>query len=157
MPWAAGETISIAELISHTQKYDGQRVVIRGEVIGDIMHSRRAGYVWVNVCEQGKTAIGVFCAQQLLDDITYKGSYSYTGDTVQAEGVFHRSCPAHNSETDIHADSITVVERGRPVAHPVELSRLMLSKILASLAVALAIAHLIYSRGKQKRKRTVTK
>lgn len=152
----AGEEVSIAELVGHSQKYDGRKVVIRGEVIGDILHSRNADYVWVNVCEQGNMAIGVFCAQRLLDDIMYKGSYNYTGDAVRIEGIFHRSCPAHNSETDIHADNITVVERGRPVAHPVDWSRLMLSRVLSVIAVALAIAHLIYSRRKPRGKRAGT-
>ncbi len=154
---AAG-VVSIAELVSQTQKYDGQTVVILGEVIGDIINGRdsREAYVWLNICEQNNIAIGVFCHRELTPTIKYRGSYNAAGDQVRVQGIFHRACPVHNSEVDIHAENITVVQRGGVVAHPVELSRRRLSKNLASLAIVLAIVHLVYSKRNENKKRRLS-
>ncbi|MFH1244985.1 MAG: hypothetical protein V1662_00690 [Candidatus Omnitrophota bacterium] len=159
----AAEVVSITELVSHTQKYDGRTVVIQGEVIGDIINGRANSvgksvspkdrdYVWLNICEQKNIAIGVLCPNQLAQKIKYKGCYNFTGDQVLVQGVFHRACPAHNSEVDIHAENIAVVGRGSAAVHPVDPRRLILSKNLASLAIVLAIMHLVYHRQQQRKK-----
>lgn len=163
----AGETVSIAELVSQTQKYDGQTVVIQGEVIGDIIKGSagsagkcfapkgrdgREAYVWLNICEQNNIAIGVFCPKQLAQKIKYRGRYSSIGDQVLVQGVFHRACLDHNSEVDIHAEDMMVVERGGLAVHPVDPRRLRLSKNLAAIAIVLAIVHLVHYRRKQNKK-----
>jgi hypothetical protein len=100
------------DLINNARQYDGKVVVYAGEIIGDIM--KRGDYAWINVLEGG-SAIGVWVERSLLKEISFSGSYKSIGDGVEITGVFHRACPEHGGDLDIHAQSLRVTGAGRPV------------------------------------------
>jgi hypothetical protein len=64
--------------------------------------------------------------------ISLVGGYGKKGDNVRVEGVFHRACPEHGGDLDIHAGSVTVLSTGARVAMP-------LSRLVTTLAIALPI------------------
>ncbi len=98
------------ELISHAKAYDGKPVTFAGEVIGDIMY--RGAYAWVNI-NDGKSAIGVWIPGELAKKIQFTGSYRSIGDWAEITGVFHRACPEHGGDLDIHAQAIEKISPGR--------------------------------------------
>ena len=104
------QVISSSDLIEHAKDYDGKTVIYEGEVIGDIMVRR--GFVWMNVSD-GANAIGIWSPADLSAGITYAGNYKHTGDRIKVSGVFHRACPEHGGDLDIHAESIRKVSEGR--------------------------------------------
>jgi hypothetical protein len=106
------QSVSSTELINNAKSYDGKTVVYEGEVIGDIM--RRGDYAWVNV-NDGKNAIGIWIKFSLAGEIGYTGSYKSIGDGVEITGIFHRVCPEHGGDLDIHAQAIRKTGQGRQV------------------------------------------
>ncbi len=85
-----------------------------GEIIGDIMV--RADGTWLNISD-GTNAIGVFLPSSIsIGDLT-PGNYQHTGDQVTITGTFHRACPDHGGDLDVHAQSLTLVGKGKPVIH----------------------------------------
>jgi len=104
------QPISSTELINHAKEYDGKIVVYEGEVIGDIMV--RQDNAWVNVNDTDN-AIGIWMNAALIKDIVYTGSYKSTGDIVEIIGVFHRACPEHGGDLDIHAQSLRKISSGK--------------------------------------------
>ncbi|MFA6217492.1 MAG: DNA-binding protein [Candidatus Omnitrophota bacterium] len=102
--------LSSDELISNAKGYDGKPVTFAGEVIGDIM--ARGAHAWVNI-NDGKNAIGIWMPGELAKKIQFTGSYRFIGDWAEITGVFHRACPEHGGDMDIHAQAIEKINAGR--------------------------------------------
>ncbi|MFA5156475.1 MAG: DNA-binding protein [Candidatus Omnitrophota bacterium] len=130
------DAVSSTELINNAKQYDGQTVVYSGEVIGDVM--QRGEFVWINV-NDGSSAIGIWVAKDLAKDIVYTGNYKFLGDTVEIEGVFHRSCPEHGGDLDIHADSLRKVKAGTAVEEKINPAKKKLAIVLSGVLCLLLI------------------
>jgi hypothetical protein len=114
-------------LINNAKLYDGKNVVYAGEVIGDIMI--RGNFAWINV-NDGKNAIGIWIDQALLKDIAYTGSYRAAGDQVEVTGIFHRACPLHGGDLDIHAQAIRKIASGASRREILNISKRNLAFVL---------------------------
>lgn len=124
------QSISSAELINNAKQYDGKTVDYQGEVIGDLMV--RGEFAWVNV-NDGKNALGIWIDKALIKDIIYTGSYKSKGDLIEITGVFHRACPQHGGDLDIHAVSLKKINSGRNTSEKLNLEKRSLSFILAGI------------------------
>lgn len=114
------QAVSSAELINNAEQYDGKTVTYQGEAVGDIMI--RKDHAWVNL-NDGNAAIGVWMKQADIADIAYLGSYYVKGDIVGVIGIFHRSCPEHGGDLDIHAQQIKKVIRGESFPKKIDLNK----------------------------------
>ena len=123
-------------LIADPRAYDGREILFEGEAIGDSM--RRGDNAWVNVLD-ADAALGVYAPLADLDAIGVFGSSRARGDLVLVRGTFHRACPDHGGDMDIHASSITVVRPGHATPHPVDALELVLLPISIALAAGLYI------------------
>jgi len=129
---AFAQPLSSSELISNAKQYDGREVTYRGQVIGEIM--RRAANAWVNVSD-GANAIGIWADIYLVEDITYAGAYQVRGDIVEVTGVFHRACPEHGGELDIHARKIDIVTPGAKILEAPDQSKNITAVLLLGVLV----------------------
>jgi len=121
------QPVSSTELISSAKAYDGKTVAYAGEVIGDVMV--RGEYAWANI-NDGQNAIGVWMGKALAANISYSGSYKSKGDLVEIVGVFHRACPEHGGDLDIHAQGIRKMSNGKQVTEKLNLSKRNMSLVL---------------------------
>ncbi|MDI6870565.1 MAG: DNA-binding protein [Bacillota bacterium] len=128
--------LSSAELIGEARRHDGREVVYRGEVVGDVM--RRGRWAVINL-HDGSNALGVWLPARLAGEIELTGRYGVTGDTVEVRGSFHRACPVHGGDLDLHAESLTVVERGKRERLPFRRRRAALAGGLCLVALGLAL------------------
>lgn len=133
---APAYAVSSAELIENAKEYEGTRISLQGEAIGDIM--KRGSYGWINI-HDGDSAIGVWAPVGELRKITFTGDYAHNGDTVLVNGTFSQACPEHGGDIDIHADSITIVSTGNRVERPVDTGKAVAAAILLLVAVALFV------------------
>lgn len=106
----SAQPISSAELINNSKVYDSRIVSYEGEVIGDVM--KRATGAWINI-NDGENAVGIWGSLSLLKDVVYTGSYKSFGDKIEITGIFHRACPEHGGDLDIHAQSLRKIKSGR--------------------------------------------
>lgn len=104
------QPISSTDLINNAKFYEAKTLVYQGEVIGDVMV--RSNYAWINV-NDGASAIGIWVSTSLAKEIAYTGSYKSRGDVVEITGVFHRACPEHGGDLDIHAQAMRKIGAGR--------------------------------------------
>lgn len=105
------QSISSTELLENAGQYDGKMVVYAGEVIGEVM--LRGNFAWINI-NDGQAAIGVWIRRDLAEEIVYSGDYKHKGDWVAVSGAFHRACPEHGGDLDIHAQSLIRMGPGAP-------------------------------------------
>lgn len=132
--------ISSTELIEKAKEYDGKMVYYEGEVIGSVM--KRGNIAWLNISD-GNFAIGVFVQISQLPKITYHGCYKAIGDRIMVKGIFHRACPNHGGELDIHATSLEIIKPGNLVKHPINLVRVRIALLLSLIALLIIITHFI--------------
>ncbi|MFH0913091.1 MAG: DNA-binding protein [Candidatus Omnitrophota bacterium] len=137
------QSIPSSELINNTKLYDGKVVVYEGEIIGDIM--ARRGFAWINL-NDGLGAIGIWADQSLTRDLVYTGSYKSRGDWLEITGIFHRACPEHGGDLDIHAQGMRKVKSGRLVVDRLNLSKRNLAFILAGVLCLVWILGLLKSK-----------
>lgn len=139
----AAQVVSLQELLENRREYEGKTIVYEGEAIGDIISDGEN--VWVNVRDE-TGAIGVFCPQELVEQIKHLGNYSFSGDIVSVRGIFHGSCSEHGGDVDIHAEKITVIQKGEEIGHPIEPWKVKLSMVLPAIVFILGIIYLIVRR-----------
>jgi len=130
--WLAAATVfaqpvSSTKLINNAALYDNKNVSYKGEVVGDIMARDR--YAWMNV-NDGQNAIGIWADRDLIKDVRYGGSYKFVGDTIEVRGAFHRSCPEHGGDLDIHAQAIDMVIPSREMVESLNYNKLKVAFIL---------------------------
>ena len=131
-----GQPVSSTELINQARLYDGKTVVYEGEVIGDIMV--RGDYAWVNL-HDGTNAIGIWVPKGLIKDITYEGSYKSRGDWIEITGIFHRACPQHGGDLDIHCQGIRKISSGKQLSEHLNIGKRNFIFILAGLLCLILI------------------
>jgi len=123
--------VSSSQLIERSREYDGRPVEYQGELIGEPMP--RGDHIWINVSD-GSNAIGIWVRQSIMPAVRYFGAYSVRGDTVLVRGLFHRSCPEHDGDMDIHAEAISIVAPGETERHQVKAASLAWALGLCTLA-----------------------
>lgn len=138
------EPISSTELIEHAKEYNNKEVEYQGEAVGDVMV--RGDYAWVNI-NDGRSAIGVWGPKDMINNaVNYKGNYNCKGDIVSIKGAFHRACPEHGGDLDIHIYQMTKIEEGSLIQHPVHFSKIAVAFSLAVLTLVLLILSAIRAR-----------
>ncbi len=75
-------------------------------------------------------------AEQAAKIDTY-GKYGTTGTKLQVRGTFHLVCTEHEGLTDLHADIVTVVEKGKHHEDEFDVNAFVPGAIATALGLAL--------------------
>lgn len=132
---AAYSRVAVPDLIEKASAYDGKRIEVVGEAIGDKL--ARPDGVWLTVLADG-TALGVFITAGDAASIAALGSYAASGDRVRLQGVFHRACPEHGGDLDLHADRVAKLADGRLTPHAIIPAKVFWAAALCLSGAALA-------------------
>jgi len=117
----------VSTLFEEPSLYDGQRLTVQGEVIGDIMKDRET--FWINI-KDGDFFIGVVINNFQREEIRYLGRYGVRGDIVKVSGIYHLHCPLHYGERDIHAEQLEIVESGYKMQETIQRDRIIIGLLL---------------------------
>lgn len=145
--YAENNCISIGELFEQPTLYDGKEVVIKGEVIGDIMRDGKS--YWINI-KENDSCIGIVTDEIQKEQIRYSGKYNVRGDIVKVTGIYHMRCPKHYGERDIHTLKLEVLEYGYVISDRIEIDRVI--TIIAMGIITIFI--LLYTHTQHTRKDT---
>lgn len=138
--------VPINDLIKDSRVYDEKPIVIEAEVILEVLE--RDEYAWINV-NDGSNAIGVYLPIEMTENISFFGDHSHIGDTVLIEGIFYRNCDEHGGELDIHATSLTILDKGYKVNREVSVWKFAIAFISFSISI---IVLLIYRNRRKEHK-----
>lgn len=136
----------IDDLIRQAKDFDGKEIVIKGEVIGDIM-PRQKGYLWFNV-QDPTGVIGIWVHGELAREILVAGDYNYQGDEIEISGVFVRADPELSGETCVRAKSIDILKRGHRIEHLLNPIKIKIAAVLAVLAGILLLLRMMIQHKK---------
>lgn len=131
---SAEEKVSLNDLIERYKQYNNKTVVVTGEVIGEQM--KRGEYSWINI-NDGTNAMGIWVKNDLAENIKIFGNYKNKGDIIQVKGVFHINCVEHGGDIDIHADDLSIMERGHNISHPIQSTKKIVASVLTIISIIL--------------------
>jgi len=140
IPLVYAQSASLGDILAHPDNFIGKEVQIEGEVIGEPLNDP-AG-VWINISTK-EQQIGVFVDnERKIEEITYWGSYSTTGDQVRVKGIFYKECLDHQI-SDIHLKSLELLGKGYKNEYTVSPGKVKLAKILSLICLVMALIYLI--------------
>lgn len=132
----------IADLATADSYLDGQTVQVTGEAVGD---SIRAGldeenrWITLQAVDGSYAQITVYMTAEAADRVDTFGAYGKTGTTLQVRGTFNLACAEHEGLTDLHANHVSVVEKGSVSEEPFEASAFAPGAVLVLLGGVLLL------------------
>lgn len=133
---------AIADLQGADSYLNDQTVQVTGEVIGDRIRAEfDPGFCWIVLqgSDKSHSEIPVFMATDDTALIDTYGAYGRKGTTLQVRGTFHLICPDHEGLTDLHADSVTFVEKGSITEQPFDIGAFLPGLVLVAIGFIMLI------------------
>ena len=121
---------------------NNQTVQVTGEVVGDrIVAEFDPGFYWIVLqgSDKAHSEIPVFMAGDFTELIDTYGAYGRKGTTLQVRGTFHLTCSEHEGLTDLHADAVTLVEKGSITEQPFDIGTFMPGLLLVAVGFVMLI------------------
>jgi hypothetical protein len=149
----AGATeVEVTVLDAEAEAWNGQRVTVQGEIVGD--YSVRDGEVWVQINDDdyasepliesgtlrgGNIGMGVRIPANIFPgSYGEPGGYHTRGPVVAITGTFRYADPETGGDTFVDAESVVVVEQPRPIEVPAaEPALLIVSIVMIAAGAAL--------------------
>lgn len=113
--------LKVSTLLNNPSKYNGKIIRFKGEVIGEPLG--RGNNRWINVLDDEGNAIGVWLSKDFIKDINHYGKYNVRGDMVEVTGIYHSICNEHGGDTDIHANTLKILEEGYLTKEHIEMRK----------------------------------
>jgi hypothetical protein len=146
--------IDVSDLLSDLEFWNGRRIAISGELVGD--YSYRSDGVWVQINDDpyvrspigagGKPVganigIGARVPRNLFDQgvVGPPGREGRFGPVVRAVGVFHHNDPALTGETYLQVEEITTLEPAESYPEPGADLWTVVGVVLIGAAAAVAL------------------
>ena len=129
---------SITDLSTADTYYDKQTVQVTGEVVGDRITAGDGRHCWLQLASPSDSStVSVYLTNESADKVDTYGTYGRKGTTLQVRGTFHLVCTEHEGLTDLHADIVTVVEKGKHHEDEFDVNAFVPGAIATALGLAL--------------------
>lgn len=138
---------SIADLAQADSYYEGQTVLVKGEVVGDRVNDEfREENCWITLQdgEDPPSVLAVLLTKEQTNVIDTYGKYGSTGTQLQVRGTFHLECSEHQGLSDVHVDEVSALQPGSTTPEPVDY-RVLVGAIIACV-IGLALLVMYYIR-----------
>lgn len=105
---------SITDLSTADSYYDKQTVQVTGEVVGDRIDAGDGRHCWIQLeSPSDSSTVTVYMTNESAGKIDTFGAYGRKGTTLQVRGTFQLACSAHDGASDLHAQVVSVTEKGK--------------------------------------------
>lgn len=105
---------SITDLSTADAYYDKQTVQVTGEVVGDRIDAGDDHHCWITLASASDAStVSVYMTNESASKIDLYGAYDRKGTTLQVRGTFQLACSTHDGVSDLHAQVVSVTEKGK--------------------------------------------
>lgn len=135
---------SIADLAEADSYYEGQTVLVKGEVVGDRVNDEfRKNNCWITLqdSETSPSVVSVFMTMDQSSIIDTYGQYGTVGTQLQIRGTFHLECAEHQGLSDIHAEEVSAIQKGYESTPAPNMRILSIAIVACVLGAILMIAY----------------
>ena len=137
---------SIADLAQADSYYEGQTVLVKGEVVGDRVNDEfESDTCWITLQDNATTpsVVAVFMTKDQSSIIDTYGQYGQVGTQLQVRGIYHLECAEHQGMSDIHAEEVSALQEGYEQQPAVNMKILGVAVAACILGAILMIAYYI--------------
>lgn len=132
----------IADLATADSYLDGQTVQVTGEAVGDSIREGLDGenrWITLQAVDGSYAQVTAYMTAEAAERVDTFGAYGKTGTTLQVRGTFNLACAEHEGLTDLHANHVSVVEKGSVSEEPFEASAFAPGAVLVLLGGVLLL------------------
>ncbi len=139
---------SIADLAKADSYYEGQTVLVQGEVVGDrINDEMQSGNCWITLQDSeaaNPSVVSVFMTIEQSSVIDSYGHFGMKGTELQVRGTFHLECSEHQGMSDIHVEELSALASGESECPQVNIS--ILAAGIVAVVAGLALLYVYYKK-----------
>ena len=131
---------SITDLSTADTYYDKQTVQVTGEVVGDRITAGDGRHCWLQLASPSDSStVSVYLTNESADKVDTYGTYGRKGTTLQVRGTFNLACPDHDGASDLHAQVVTVTEKGKATPDEFDINAFIPGMVTVMIGLALLV------------------
>lgn len=131
---------SITDLSTADTYYDKQTVQVTGEVVGDRITAGDGRHCWLQLASPSDSStVSVYLTNESADKVDSYGTYGRKGTTLQVRGTFNLACPDHEGASDLHAQVVTVTEKGKATPDEFDINAFIPGAVTVMIGLAMMV------------------
>lgn len=131
---------SITDLSTADTYYDKQTVQVTGEVVGDCITTGDGRHCWLQLASPSDSStVSVYLTNESADKVDTYGAYGRKGTTLQVRGTFNLACPDHDGASDLHAQVVTVTEKGKATPDEFDINAFTPGMVTVMIGLAMMV------------------
>lgn len=131
---------SITDLSTADTYYDKQTVQVTGEVVGDRITAGDGRHCWLQLASPSDSStVSVYLTNESADKVDTYGAYGRKGTTLQVRGTFNLACPDHDGASDLHAQVVTVTEKGKATPDEFDINAFTPGMVAVMIGLAMMV------------------
>ncbi len=131
---------SITDLSTADTYYDKQTVQVTGEVVGDRITAGDGRHCWLQLASPSDSStVSVYLTNESADKVDTYGTYGRKGTTLQVRGTFNLACPDHEGASDLHAQVVTVTEKGKAAPDEFDINAFIPGAVTVMIGLAMMV------------------
>lgn len=131
---------SITDLSTADTYYDKQTVQVTGEVVGDRITAGDGRHCWLQLASPSDSStVSVYLTNESADKVDAYGAYGRKGTTLQVRGTFNLACPDHDGVSDLHAQVVTVTEKGKATPDEFDINAFIPGMVTVMIGLAMMV------------------
>lgn len=131
---------SITDLSTADTYYDKQTVQVTGEVVGDRVTAGDGRHCWLQLASPSDSStVSVYLTNESADKVDTYGAYGRKGTTLQVRGTFNLACPDHDGASDLHAQVVTVTEKGKATPDEFDINAFTPGMVTVMIGLAMMV------------------
>ena len=131
---------SITDLSTADTYYDKQTVQVTGEVVGDRITAGDGRHCWLQLASPSDSStVSVYLTNESADKVDTYGAYGRKGTTLQVRGTFNLACPDHDGASDLHAQVVTVTEKGKATPDEFDINAFIPGMVTVMIGLAMMV------------------
>lgn len=131
---------SITDLSTADTYYDKQTVQVTGEVVGDRIIAGDGRHCWLQLASPSDSStVSVYLTNESADKADTYGAYGRKGTTLQVRGTFNLACPDHDGASDLHAQVVTVTEKGKATPDEFDINAFTPGMVTVMIGLAMMV------------------
>ena len=131
---------SITDLSTADTYYDKQTVQVTGEVVGDRIAAGDGRHCWLQLASPADSStVSVYVTNESADKVDTYGTYGRKGTTLQVRGTFNLACPDHDGASDLHAQVVTVTEKGKATPDEFDINAFIPGMVTVMIGLAMMV------------------
>ena len=131
---------SITDLSTADTYYDKQTVQVTGEVVGDRIIAGDGRHCWLQLASPSDSStVSVYLTNESADKVDTYGTYGRKGTMLQVRGTFNLACPDHDGASDLHAQVVTVTEKGKATPDEFDINAFIPGMVTVMIGLAMMV------------------